>query len=69
MSKIKISKPERLPREGITDIDFQTWKNELINYCNQDDQFELLDDQSPISKHVNGPNAICFYHRMIYFRT
>ena len=42
MSKIKISKPERLPRDGITDVDFQTWKNELINYLNQDDSFELF---------------------------
>ena len=42
MSKIKISKPERLPRDGITDTDFQTWKNELINYLNQDESFELF---------------------------
>ena len=42
MSKIKISKPERLPRDGITDVDFQTWKNELINYLNQDDSFDMF---------------------------
>ena len=40
MSKIKISKPERLPRDGISDIDFQTWKNELLNYLQQDNDFE-----------------------------
>ena len=42
MSKIKISKPERLPKEGITDVDFLTWKNELENYLNQDDNFQLF---------------------------
>ena len=42
MSKIKISKPECLPRKGITDVDFQTWKNELQNYLNQDESFELF---------------------------
>ena len=42
MSRIKISKPERLPREGITDTDLNTWKNELLNYLNQDDDFELF---------------------------
>ena len=42
MSRIKISKPERLPRDGISGVDFQTWKNEIINYMNQDDFFELF---------------------------
>ena len=42
MSRIKISKPERLPREGVTDTDLNTWKNELLNYLNQDDDFELF---------------------------
>ena len=39
-SRIKISKPERLPREGITDTDLNTWKNELLNYLGQDDDFD-----------------------------
>ena len=39
-SRIKISKPERLPREGITDTDLNTWKNELLIYLGQDDDFD-----------------------------
>lgn len=42
MSKIKISKPERLPRDNISDVDFLTWRNELINYLGQDDNFEIF---------------------------
>ena len=42
MTKIKISKPERLPREGVTDTDLNTWKNELFNYLNQEEEFELF---------------------------
>ena len=49
MSKIKISKPERLPREGITDIDLNTWKNEILNYLSQDDNFEKFCDDGPYS--------------------
>ena len=45
MSRIKISKPERLPREGVTDIDLHTWKNELKNYLAQDDNFDIFDDE------------------------
>ena len=45
MSRIKISKPERLPREGVTDIDLHTWKNELKNYLSQDDHFDMFDDE------------------------
>ena len=43
-SRIKISKPERLPREGITDTDLNTWKNELLNYLGQDDDFDEFMD-------------------------
>ena len=42
MSKIKISKPERLPREGVTDTDLNTWINEIFNYLNQEDDFHLF---------------------------
>ncbi len=49
MSRIKISKPERLPREGVSDIDLNTWKNELINYLSQDDNFEKYYDDGPYS--------------------
>lgn len=41
-SKIKISKPERLPRDGVTDTDLYTWQNELFNYLNQEDDFQLF---------------------------
>ena len=43
-SRIKISKPDRLPRDGITDTDLNTWKNELLNYLGQDDNFDLFTD-------------------------
>jgi hypothetical protein len=45
MSRIKISKPERLPIEGVTDIDLNTWKNELKNYLSQDDNFDIFDEE------------------------
>ena len=45
MIRIKISKPDRLPREGVTDIDLHTWKNELINYLSQDDNFDHFDEE------------------------
>ena len=44
MIRIKISKPDRLPREGVTDIDLHTWKNELINYLSQDDNFDVFEE-------------------------
>ena len=47
MLRIKISKPERLPREGVTDIDLNTWKNELLNYLSQDDNFDKFSDEGP----------------------
>ena len=43
-SRIKISKPDRLPRDGLTDTDLNTWKNELLNYLGQDDNFDLFTD-------------------------
>ena len=49
MSRIKISKPERLPREGVSDVDLHTWKNELLNYLSQDDVFEKFCDDGPYS--------------------
>ena len=47
MSKIKISKPERLPREGVTDTDLNTWINEIFNYLNQEDDFHLFKKGGP----------------------
>ena len=44
MIRIKISKPDRLPREGVTDIDLHTWKNEIINYLSQDDNFDMFEE-------------------------
>ena len=38
---VKISKPDRLEKEGVTDIDLETWKNEMLNFLHQDDDFEL----------------------------
>jgi len=48
-SRIKISKPERLPREAITDTDLNTWKNELLNYLAQDDDFDLFSENGNYS--------------------
>ena len=39
---IKISKPERLPKENVSDTDLQAWWNELLNYLDQDDDFHLF---------------------------
>jgi hypothetical protein len=36
---IKIYKPERLPKENVSDTDLQAWWNELQNYLGQDDDF------------------------------
>ena len=36
---IKISKPERLPKEDVSDTDLQAWWNELLNYLDQDEDF------------------------------
>ena len=37
---IKISKPERLPKEHISEADLYAWWNELMNYLNQHDSFK-----------------------------
>ena len=39
---IKISKPERLPKEDVSEPDLHSWWNELLNYLNQDDDFHLF---------------------------
>ena len=39
---IKISKPERLPKEDVSETDLLAWWNELNNYLNQDEDFELF---------------------------
>ena len=39
---IKISKPERLPKDEVTETDLLAWWNELLNYLNQDDDFILF---------------------------
>ena len=37
---IKISKPERLPKEDVSEADLYAWWNELMNYLNQSDSFK-----------------------------
>ena len=39
---IKISKPERLPKDNVSEPDLHSWWNELLNYLNQDDDFHLF---------------------------
>ncbi len=39
---IKISKPERLPKDNVSESDLHSWWNELLNYLNQDDDFHLF---------------------------
>ena len=42
---IKISKPERLPKENVNEADLYAWWNELINYLNQCESFKLFKDK------------------------
>ena len=39
---IKISKPERLPKDNVSETDLHAWWNEIKNYLNQDDDFHLF---------------------------
>ena len=39
---IKISKPERLPKDNVSEADLHAWWNELLNYLNQDEDFQLF---------------------------
>lgn len=43
---IKISKPERLPREGVSETELFAWWNELMNYLNQHEDFKLFKDKN-----------------------
>jgi hypothetical protein len=42
---IKISKPERLPKDNVSEPDLYAWKNELINYLNQHEDFKLFKEK------------------------
>ena len=42
---IKISKPERLPKENVSEADLYAWWNELINYLNQCESFKLFKEK------------------------
>ena len=45
MSKMKISKPSRLEKTGVTDSELDAWKNELLNYMAQDSSLDdFLED-------------------------
>lgn len=44
---IKISKPERLPKDNVSEADLHAWWNELINYLNQDEDFYLFKNEKP----------------------
>ena len=44
---IKISKPERLPKDGVSETDLLAWWNELLNYLNQDDDFDRFKATGP----------------------
>lgn len=46
---IKISKPERLPKDNISEADLYAWWNELMNYCNQHDNFKLYKEKGKYS--------------------
>ena len=51
---IKISKPERLPKEGVSETDLQAWWNELLNYLNQDEDFVLFKEGAAYAKWIAG---------------
>ena len=40
MSGIKIYPPNQLPAEGVSDVQFQIWKEELEVYLETEDKFE-----------------------------
>ena len=40
MSGIKIYPPNQLPNEGVTDVQFKIWKEELEVYLSTEDKFE-----------------------------
>ena len=42
---IKISKPERLPKDNVSEADLYAWWNELMNYLNQHEFFKLYKEK------------------------
>ena len=42
---IKISKPERLPKDSVSETDLYAWWNELMNYLGQHDSFKLYKEK------------------------
>ena len=46
---IKISKPERLPKDNISEADLYAWWNELMNYLNQHENFKLYKEKGMYS--------------------
>ena len=44
---IKISKPERLPAESVSETDLHAWWNELLNYLNQEEDFAKFKQNGP----------------------
>ena len=46
---IKISKPERLPKDNVSEADLYAWWNELMNYLNQHDNFKLYKEKGMYS--------------------
>ena len=42
---IKISKPERLPKDSVSETDLYAWWNELLNYLGQHDNFKLFKEK------------------------
>ena len=46
---IKISKPERLPSENVSETDLHAWWNELLNYLNQEEDFAKFKANGPYS--------------------
>ena len=47
---IKVSKPERLPKENVSEPDLYAWWNELMNYLNQHDNFKLYKEKGMYSQ-------------------
>ena len=50
MSGIKIYPPNQLPAEGVTDVQFQIWKEELEVYLETEDKFEKFMEGGRYSK-------------------
>ena len=39
-TKVRVSLPEKLPNEGLTAVDFETWRSDVLIYLSQSEEYE-----------------------------